>query len=195
MHAWHHAVYNNYNVINTGLHIMSFIKLISLAVRITGIFIILWAIRSGAAFIYTSLSAAADPWVWIPMTAYVMIFAVGIFMIVFPTAFSISLISESPKNSPQDGLQAHDLEQMAVVILGLYFMTQFILDASWLISYWVASQDQLFRGMSIWSRENVAIAATMTVELIVSAWFLFGSKGIVTGLRWLRSASMNKSDT
>ncbi|MGI9413528.1 MAG: hypothetical protein ACR2PM_07660 [Hyphomicrobiales bacterium] len=162
---------------------MAIQTLSALAVRITGIVIGLSALKAGAAYLYTAAQANLDPWLFLALTPTVMMFAAAACMIVFPRTVAgnlVPVVANETREPPAIG----QLEVLGCALIGLYFLIQAVLDATWMISYYYAGRQ--WDTAWVWNQSTVTPTVVAAAKFAIAVWLLLGAKGLFGLLRWAR---------
>ncbi len=163
--------------------------LYTLAIRITGIIIGLYAIKTGASFIYTASTTNETYPHWIPLTSSVLMFGAALCMVLFPSIVAGKIIPQSTVVSKRPSLTSDEVELLAYSLIGLYFLVEAVLDISYMISLWYATKVHAFPWS--WTPEHVATTVSIIFELIIAIWLLFGGRALKLVMKWGRKASLN----
>ena len=169
---------------------MSLQTVAALAVRVTGIVIGLYAIKAGAAYVYTASEANEDPWLFLALTPTAMMVSASACMIFFPRIIAGKLVPVVKAPAGGDGADAPpapalgDLAGLGCALLGLYFLIQAVLEVAWLISYYFAAVALGYEW--IWTSQTAAAIPFAAAEFAAALWLLLGAKGFVTALRWAK---------
>ncbi len=164
---------------------MSHHGLVAIAVRIAGIFVAIYAVKNGAAYISTAGQSNDDPWLWLVLTPVVMMAAAAVCMIAFPQIVAGNLIPAKKPGETESALTAGQLEPLACSLIGLYFLAQSVFDTTYVASLWFVTKQLGYKW--VWAPEFGAVAVTAAVEFIVSMWLLFRARGLLGLLKWARS--------
>lgn len=163
---------------------MALHTLSALAVRITGIVIGLYAVKAGAIYAYAAKQSNDDPWLFVTLTPMVMMFSASVCMVVFPRIIAGNLV-------PVVGGETHEppsvteLERLGTALLGLYFLVQAVLDATYMITLWFAFKE--YSSEWTWTPDYVSTIVVAAVEFAIAIWLLLGARGLFGLLRWARS--------
>lgn len=158
--------------------------LTALAIRVTGIVILIKAIELGAS--YQAMGMPSPGWAW--ATVAVMA-AAALSMILFPLALAGRLL---PAGGTRDTLDTDPpvgggaIERLAASVIGLYFLVVAVTDGSYYVL--LAAATQSFGGPPIWNNHQIASAGTTVLEFVFALWLLFGARQLVTLMRWARTA-------
>ncbi len=172
--------------------------LTALAIRVTGIILGLYALRTAGAYVYsatTNENAAA--YFWLVMAPMLLLLAASALMVAAPHTVAGRLIPNWPMadraGEDTQPVTLAGVEVLAVSLVGLYFLIQAILDATYIGTLWYATKQ--FAMPWAWSPTLVATVITALVEFIAAMWLLLGGKGIVALMRWARTAHPKRTDT
>lgn len=164
---------------------MSIQTLSALAIRITGIVIGLYAVKSGAIYVYAAKQSNDDPWLFVTLTPIVMMFSASACMIAFPRIIAGKLVPVAD-GTTKEPPSITDLEVLGSALLGLYFLIQSVLDAVWMISLWFATKQFGYQWQ--WSGDYVSTIAVAVVEFAIAVWLMLGARGLFELLRRARVA-------
>ena len=88
-------------------------------------------------------------------------------------------------NESKDPPAIGQLEALGSALLGLYFLVQVVLDATWMISYYFSSLQ--WNTPWQWTPQNITSLAVIIVQFIAAMWLLSGAKALFRLVRWARS--------
>ena len=165
--------------------------LTALAIRVTGIILGLYALRTAGAYFYgASTNENAAAYFWLIMAPMLLLLAASVLMIALPHAIARKLIPKTllggRAGEDTQPVTLAGVEALAVSIVGLYFLIQSVLDATYIGTLWYATKQ--FAMPWAWSPTLVATVITALVEFIAAMWLLLGGKGVISLMRWARTA-------
>ena len=163
---------------------MAIQTLSALAVRVAGIFLGLSSLKAVMSYAFAFSQSNEDPWLFLALTPTVMMFGAALCMIFFPRTIAAKFVPVVP-NESKDPPAIGQLEVLGCALLGLYFLVEAVLDASWLIAYYFAGRQWNYPWQ--WTQQNVSTLAVAAGEFIVAVWLLLGAKGLFGLVRWARS--------
>ena len=163
---------------------MAIQTLSALAVRVTGIFLGLYFLKSMGNFMTSFTQAIRDPWLFMALTPTVMMFGASLCMIFFPRMIAAKFVPVVP-NESKDPPAIGQLELLGSALLGLYFLVEVALDVTWMISYYFSALQ--WNTPWTWSPQNASSLTVIIVQFIIAVWLLNGAKMLFRLVRWARS--------
>lgn len=162
---------------------MSRIALTALAIRLTGIFLGLSTVKQLASLLYV-FTGNYDLFASAILFGFTLIsFIIALIMIFFPVAVAEQL-NRGIKDGESISFAGADIEALACSLVGLYFLIEAILSATYRFTLW--QQNYPFDT----SPETFASLFRVLAQFLVAAWLLFGANGIARALRWARTATV-----
>lgn len=169
---------------------MTATQFFSVLVRLAGFIVLIWGLRSQTSYIqgFVTSSAPPAPWDILSITVVVMSVVASIVMIAFPTIVAKRFLPFSGDTQLGSPWTAGELETVLVSSIGLWLLSQSLLDAAYWITFvhdYRTIGEKAVSPLPLQSDHVGQIVAT-SLEIIVGLVLLFQAPAIARLLQRLR---------
>jgi hypothetical protein len=163
-------------------------QIVGIAVRLFAVFLTIYVLRHASGLIPYLADSSSYP------ISALFLFLIVLFPLLaamllwlFPLTVAAKLIPDINAKEASKTSGSGEWEVVAFSVLGLWVLTSAIPDAfHWATFVYVLNSSEM--GRMALSPDNIGNIVATVVELVVGFWLLFGSKGLIGLVRYLRYA-------
>ncbi len=172
-------------------HKMKFYQLTALAIRITGIIVLILTIRTISPAIIALLTSQNHANLWIALTPIAFMLSASFCMIVFPSIVALKIIPKPRVEIKDENPIYEDYENLACAIIGLLFLVKSASNITFYASFWLTLKinQNTYQPWAnyFWTPENIASISATILELILAIWLLAGAAPLRKLIKWARN--------
>lgn len=169
---------------------MTATQLFSVIVRIAGIVILLWGLRSHVPYLAGLLGPSPIAlWDVLSLTVIVMSVVAGIIMVAAPGAVARRFLPFPGESKLSASLSAEDLQLVLISTLGLWTLVQGLLDGAYMMVVWSMYQGAIRSAGSTWlmAPEQMGTLASAIGEIVFGLAMLFRARSLTALVTRLRT--------
>ena len=164
---------------------MSREEVAAVAVRLFAIAVFIYALRTvPSAMVYWNQNAEQNAIVPFLVVLF-LIFLVAAVLWAFPRIVARKLLPRRVPEDEQFNWSSEALLQIALIVIGIYFLYYAISDAAYWVSFYIMTSQKMDLSFQSTLDQKAAIFTTL-IELVIAIALILGSAGLARALHFIR---------